>query len=155
MLVVLSDPKKGLECRLLICEGSTFEAGEASGAQILGWTHSSAPGVSPGHQQGDRRESQGSVPWLPLWATGSINPIWGASKELYGASPVAQKVEKWGRPGFNPWVGKNPWRREWQPTLEFLPENSVNEEPGGLQSVGSQRVRHDWVTDTFTFHRAL
>ena len=24
------------------------------------------------------------------------------------------------------------------------------EEPGGLQSVGSQRVRQDWVTDTFT-----
>ena len=26
-----------------------------------------------------------------------------------------------GRPGFNPWVGKIPWRREWQPTLLFLP----------------------------------
>ena len=26
------------------------------------------------------------------------------------------------------------------------------EEPGGLQSTGSQRVRHDWVTNTFTFH---
>ena len=25
------------------------------------------------------------------------------------------------------------------------------EEPGGLQSMGSQRVRYDWVTDTFTF----
>ena len=25
------------------------------------------------------------------------------------------------------------------------------EEPGGLQSTGSQRVRHDWVTNTFTF----
>ena len=24
------------------------------------------------------------------------------------------------------------------------------EEPGGLQSMGSQRLRHDWVTDTFT-----
>ena len=23
--------------------------------------------------------------------------------------------------GFNPWVGKIPWRREWQPTPEFLP----------------------------------
>ena len=26
------------------------------------------------------------------------------------------------RPGFNPWVGKIPWRREWQPTPVFLPE---------------------------------
>ena len=25
------------------------------------------------------------------------------------------------------------------------------EEPGGLQSMGSQRVGHSWVTDTFTF----
>ena len=25
------------------------------------------------------------------------------------------------------------------------------EEPGGLQSTGSQRVRHDWATNTFTF----
>ena len=26
------------------------------------------------------------------------------------------------------------------------------EELGGLQSMGSQRVRHDWATNTFTFH---
>ena len=25
------------------------------------------------------------------------------------------------RPGFNPWVGKMPWRRKWQPTPVFLP----------------------------------
>ena len=24
-------------------------------------------------------------------------------------------------PGFDPWVGKIPWRREWQPTPVFLP----------------------------------
>ena len=36
------------------------------------------------------------------------------------------------------------WRREWQPTPVFLPEESPRtEEPGGLQSMGSQRVRHD------------
>ena len=29
------------------------------------------------------------------------------------------------------------------------------EEPGGLQSMGSQRVRHDWVTNTFTFIQNL
>ena len=28
------------------------------------------------------------------------------------------------RRGFNPWVGKIPWRRAWQPTPEFLPEKS-------------------------------
>ena len=25
------------------------------------------------------------------------------------------------RCGFNPWIGKMPWRREWQPTPVFLP----------------------------------
>ena len=29
------------------------------------------------------------------------------------------------------------------------------EEPGGLQSLGSQRVGHDWVTNAFTFHLVL
>ena len=24
------------------------------------------------------------------------------------------------RPGFEPWIGKIPWRREWQPTAVFL-----------------------------------
>ena len=37
-----------------------------------------------------------------------------------------------------------PWKREWLPTPVFLPgESPWTEEPGGLQSVGSQRVRHN------------
>ena len=42
---------------------------------------------------------------------------------------------------FDPWVGKRPWRKAWQPTLVFLPGESL--EPGGLQPVGSQGGRHD------------
>ena len=35
----------------------------------------------------------------------------------------------------------------WQPTPVFLPgESPWTEEPGGLQSTGLQRVRHDWAT---------
>ena len=26
-----------------------------------------------------------------------------------------------GKPGFNPWVGKIPWRRKWHPTPASLP----------------------------------
>ena len=38
-----------------------------------------------------------------------------------------------GRSGFNPWVGKIPQRRAWQPTAGFLPgESPWTEEPGGL-----------------------
>ena len=39
------------------------------------------------------------------------------------------------------------WRRAWQPTPVFLPgESPETEEPGWLESMGSQRVRHNWVT---------
>ena len=64
------------------------------------------------------------------------------------ASPVAQTVknlpamwETW----VHPWVGKLPWRKAWQPILVFLPgESSWTEGPGGLQSMGSERVRYNW-----------
>ena len=38
-------------------------------------------------------------------------------------------------------------RDEMQPTLVFLPRKIPwTEEPGGLQSLGSQRIGHDWAT---------
>ena len=41
------------------------------------------------------------------------------------------------RPGFDPWVGKIPWRRKWQPIPIFWPRESPwTEEPGGLHSWG-------------------
>ena len=39
------------------------------------------------------------------------------------------------------WVGKIPWRRAWQLTPVLLPaESPWTEDPGRLQSMGSQRV---------------
>ena len=60
---------------------------------------------------------------------------------LARASPVAQKVKN--PPAmWEAWVGTIPWRRAWQPTPVFFPgESPWTEEPGGLQSKGSQRVR--------------
>ena len=44
---------------------------------------------------------------------------------------------------FDLWVGKIPWRKGWQPIPVFLPgESHGQEEPDGLQSIGSQRVGH-------------
>ena len=46
---------------------------------------------------------------------------------------------------FDPWVRKIPWRRSWLSSPIFLPgEFPWTGEPGGLQSKGLQRVRHDW-----------
>ena len=66
------------------------------------------------------------------------------------ASLVAQTVKN---PSavWQPWVRslgwEDLWRRARQPTPVFLPgESPWTEELGGLQSMGSQRVRHDWAT---------
>ena len=53
-----------------------------------------------------------------------------------------------GRPGFNPWIGKIPWRRKWKPTPVFLPENShewrslVGYSPWGHQDSDSTERLH-------------
>ena len=51
-----------------------------------------------------------------------------------------------GDEGDDPWVGKIPWRRKWQPIPVIAWEIPWIEEPGGLQSMGSNRVDHDLVT---------
>ena len=44
-------------------------------------------------------------------------------------------------------MGKIPWRSARQPTPVFLfGESPWTEEPGGLQSMGSSRVRNNWVS---------
>ena len=48
------------------------------------------------------------------------------------------------RLGFNPWMGKIPWRRAWQPTPAFLPGKiPETEEPGELkESDMTERLSH-------------
>ena len=55
-----------------------------------------------------------------------------------------------GRPGFNPWVGKIPWRRKWQPTPVLLP----GESHGGRSLVGySPQGRKELdTTERLHFH---
>ena len=61
-----------------------------------------------------------------------------------------------GRPEFNPWIGKIPWRRESLTHSSILAWRiPLAEEPGGLQPVGSQRVGDDLVTGVrVRFHPA-
>ena len=63
----------------------------------------------------------------------------------------------WGFPGvsvvnnlpdsheFSPWVRKIPWRKKWQPAPVFLSGKPWAEEPARLQSMETQRIRHDWA----------
>ena len=43
---------------------------------------------------------------------------------------------------FDPWVRKVPWRRKWQSSI-LAWKTPWTEEPGGLQCMRSQRVKHD------------
>ena len=53
---------------------------------------------------------------------------------------------------FDPWIGKIPWSRAWQSTPVLLAWTMPwTEEPGRLQSMRSQRVKHSWTTDTLIF----
>jgi len=74
----------------------------------------------------------------------AVAPGLGVSQvEITDKEPACQ-CRRPKRCRFNPWVGKIPWRRAWQPTPVFLPgESSWAEEPGGLQFIGSPRAGHD------------
>ena len=52
-----------------------------------------------------------------------------------GKEPACQ-CRRQERHSFNPWVGKIPWRRAWQPTLAFLP----GEPPGQSREATVHRV---------------
>ena len=74
------------------------------------------------------------------------------------ASQVAQEVKNFPAiqetRGGSPWVRKTLWKREWQYSV-FLPGKSHGEEPGGLQSMGLQRVRHSWTHTHTLFTKCL
>ena len=87
------------------------------------------------------------------WTTFCLN---SCVTYFHGASGVALVVKKqakkkcscqWRRHkrrGFYPWVRKIPWRRAWQPTPVFSPGKSYGQRSLLVQSIGSQRVGHDW-----------
>ena len=69
-------------------------------------------------------------------------PRWLIGKESAWQCRRCRRLE------FDPWVSKIPWGRKWQATLSFLAWRILwTEEPGGLQSMGSQRVRYNLVTE--------
>ena len=54
------------------------------------------------------------------------------------------------RPGFDLWIKKIPWIKEWQPTPVFLPEESHGQRSLAGYSAWDRRVEHNWATNTFT-----
>ena len=48
---------------------------------------------------------------------------YGLPRWLSGKEPTCQ-CRRHRRPEFDPWVGKIPWRKKWQPTPVFVPGES-------------------------------
>ena len=60
-------------------------------------------------------------------------------------SPKKETIRK---PGFDLWVGKIPWRREWHPTPVFLPGEFHGQRSLMGYSPQGHRVRYDWASNT-------
>ena len=82
------------------------------------------------------------------------------TSDILGSSVVAQLVRihlQCRRPGFNPWVGKILWRREWLPSPVFLPGESHGQRSlTGYSPWGCKESDTTEATEhTYTRHTAL
>ena len=77
-----------------------------------GWTQAWSPTQSPGSH---------SCPHL--WFYPCVQSVTSFPGGASGKEPACQS-RRLKRQGFDPWVGKIPWRRAWQPTPIFLPGES-------------------------------
>ena len=66
-----------------------------------------------------------------------------------GSSMVKNRLQC-GRPGFDPWVRKIPWRRKWQPTPVFLPGKSHGQK--SLAGYGPWGHKESDMTSNKHFH---
>ena len=90
-----------------------------------------------------------------LKVTQALSGEWDSNPWQFGSKSIPCLQCR--RPGFSPWVGKLSWRRKWQPTPIFLPGKSHGRRNlVRLQSMGSQRVGHDWATSlTHSLYHAV
>ena len=66
--------------------------------------------------------------------------LWSHYRWLSDEEPACQHR----RCGFNPWVGRIPWRRKWQPTSVFLPGKSYGQRSlVGYSPWDHKRIRHN------------
>ena len=71
--------------------------------------------------------------------------MWGLPRWFCGKEPACQ-CWRCKRLEFDPWVGKIPWRRAWQPTPLFLSVKSRGQRSPVACSSWDHRVRHEWAT---------
>ena len=80
-----------------------------------------------------------------LWCSAFLPPYMTTGKTI-------ALTRQCGRPGFEPWVGKIPWRRKWQPTPVLLPGKSHGQRSlvgyslwGHKESDTTERLHFTWL----------
>ena len=68
-----------------------------------------------------------------------------------GGSDGKQSAWNAGDPVSIPGLGRSPEEENGYPLQYSCLEIEWTEEPGGLQSMGLQRIEHDWPTNIFTY----
>ena len=87
---------------------------------------------------GDMDLASGDGPGLEVYIGNCRLVSWGLPRWHSGEEPVRQ-CRRHKRRGFDPWVGKTPWSRKWQPIPYSIWKIPQTEEPGGPQSMGLHR----------------
>ena len=90
-----------------------------------------------------------SLPWLNCRGDLKRSLKWGSSSSLGLEKILLRETPSGGPLPRHGWIRKILWRKQWQPTPVVLPgEFHGKRSLGGfIQSMGSQRVRHSWVTE--------
>ena len=124
---------------------------QVSWVQSLGWEDS--PGKGSGYPLQYfclENSMHRGVCWLQSMESQGVRDDWNSDSFIWLPWWLRWQricLQCW-RPGFNPWVGKIPWRREWQSTPVFL--------PGEFHGQGSLDGYHPWglrldVTEWLTY----
>ena len=99
---------------------------------------SAAPGLLPPVSL-----SRGVPPSDGSWAQGRLkaplNRLCVVRGDSHTKRPEADRLHPGALAGLDPWAGNTPWRKKWPPHSSLLAcRIPWTEEPGGLQSTGSQ-----------------
>ena len=86
------------------------------------------------------------------WALELSTGFHFSPKGFPGISDGKESACNAGDGGSIPRSGRSPGEGNGYPSSILSWRIPWREEPGGLQSMGLQRVRHDWVTNNFTFY---
>ena len=98
------------------------------------------------------KRSQNKVIWRSRTSRSSGSGSFHSPTLIYfpGSSDDKEICLQCRRPSLDPWDGKIPGERNCNPLQYSCLENSMEKEPGRLLSMESQRVGHDWLTNTHT-----